>query len=157
KVREGSIAIDLMRPIPYPLSLLADNLGVALYNALVAVPALAVSLFFVHVSPPPDHLHLAAFAASVALAFLVVFSVNFLANLTAFWTLETFGLQFALQFAALLLSGVIVPVFFLPPGLAAAAEFLPFAAMYSAPLSIFIGAVTGGALWVTLGVQLGWA
>src|SRR5262249_36880419 len=80
-----------------------------------------------------------------------------LANLTAFWTLETFGLPFALQFAALLLSGVIVPVFFLPPGLGAIAQYLPFAAMFSAPLSIFIGQVNGATLWATLGMQAGWA
>jgi ABC-2 type transport system permease protein len=157
KVREGSIAIDLIRPIAFPVYLVADNLGTVLYNALIAMPALIVSLLFIQVFPPPDMLHLVAFSVSVPLSFLVVFAVNCLANFTAFWTLETFGLQFALQFAALLLSGVIVPVFFLPPGFGAVAQYLPFAAMFSAPLSIFIGQVSGAALWATLGIQAGWA
>ncbi len=156
KVRQGTIAIDLMRPVSFPLYLLADSLGGVLFRGFLAVPALGVSLVLTGLKPPPSAWLGIAFGLSLSLGFLVGFLINFITNLTAFWTMETFGLQFALQFAGLVLSGVVVPIWFLPAGLARVAAVLPFASVFSAPLSIYVGRVVDGELLHILGLQAGW-
>lgn len=156
RVREGSIATDLMRPVSFPVYLLADNVGSSLLRGTLVVPATLFALLVVGIAPPPTGYHGAIFLVSLALGFLVSFLLNFLANATAFWTLETFGLQFALQFAGLILSGVVVPVWFLPEAMASVVHLLPFAAVYSTPLSIFIGRLEGPTLWGRVALQVAW-
>lgn len=156
KVREGTIAFDLARPVSFPLYLLADAVGVALRNGVILLPALLLGLALVEPRGPASPTHALAFALSLALGFLVGFLLDFLTNLAAFWTLETFGLAYAQRFASLLLSGVVVPIWFFPPGLAEAARLLPFASIYGTPLSIFIGRVDGPALAGALALQAVW-
>lgn len=157
RLREGTIAVELMRPVFFPGRLLADALGVALFRGLLLVPASVFALWLIDIAPPPSPKHVVLFLVSIGLGFLVAFLINFLANLTAFWTLETFGLQFAIQFAALVLSGVLVPIWFLPRELAQVAHLSPFAAMFSTPLSIYIGRLEDAALGQALLFQVGWA
>lgn len=157
KVRDGEIVIDLMRPISFPVYLLADDLGATALNLLVAAPALAIAAAISYLAPPEGGAQLAAFAASVVLAYLVQFSLHVLISMSAFWTLETFGLHQAMQFAALLLSGVVVPLWFLPEGFSQVTRLLPFASVYSTPLSIYIGRLQGDGLLHALALQAGWA
>ena len=156
KVRQGTVAIDLMRPASFPLYMLADHLGAALFRGVLVLPALAVGVVLVGVQAPSSAPHAFAFAGSLALGFLVAFLLNFLANLAAFWTLETFGLQLTIQFAGLVLSGAVVPIWFFPPWLADVAHLLPFASVYGVPLSIYIGKLDGAALLWALALQAFW-
>jgi hypothetical protein len=55
KIREGTIATDLMKPISLPLYFFSDGVGMTLLHALLIVPALLVSLFIVHIDVPPPH------------------------------------------------------------------------------------------------------
>lgn len=155
KVREGFIATDLIRPVRFPLYLLADNAGAAILRLCVALPA---ALFAGVLLRPtlPSWPHAIAFGASVVLGFAVVFLLDLLANLTAFWTLETFGLQYMLRFAGFVLSGVFVPLWFFPDALRPVLFALPFASIQSTPLSIFVGRLDGVDVITALGVQIAW-
>jgi ABC-2 type transport system permease protein len=55
------------------------------------------------------------------------------------------------------LSGFLIPLAFLPPELAAVARALPFQALTSLPIEIFLGKQRGLDLAAALGVQLMWA
>ncbi|MGH2405875.1 MAG: ABC transporter permease [bacterium] len=157
RVRDGLIAIDMMRPVSFPLSLLADDLGATALNTALVGPALGLALALGHLLPPPSPAQATAFGASVALAYLVQVQLFVLFSMTAFWTLETYGLNLAMQFAALLLSGVMVPLWFLPDSVLQVARLLPFASVYSTPLSIYIGRLQGPSVLDALALQAGWA
>lgn len=157
KIRDGSIAIDFMRPISVPLYVFADAVGQTAFAALQIVPALLLSLLLVHVDGPPSAAAGLAFVASVALGFVVNYFIDLLMATITFWTMEIFGVQLMQQFIASLLSGSLVPLYFFPPFLQSLAFALPFAAVYNAPLSIYIGKVTGPAILATLGLQALWA
>ncbi len=156
KVRQGAVAIDLMRPASFPLYMLADHLGAALFRVLLVLPALAVGLALVDLQTPPTALHALSFVGSLALGFLVAFLLNFVVNMAAFWTLETFGLQLTIQFAGLVLSGAVVPIWFFPEWLADVARLLPFASVYGVPLSVYIGKLDGAALLWAMALQAFW-
>jgi ABC-2 type transport system permease protein len=158
RVREGSIATDLMKPISLPIYFFSDGFGQTLFHALTIVPALALALLFVHVDVP-SFATLAAFVVSFAFGYFVNFFLNFLMNLVAFWTLETFAIQLTVRWASDLLSGQIVPLDFFPGILGTIVQNLPFAAIYSTPLRIYIGelppsawagAIAAQAVWLVL-------
>jgi ABC-2 type transport system permease protein len=155
KVREGGIATDLMKPISLPLYWFSDGFGQTLFHALLIVPSLVLALLLVHVDLPSP-LVLGAFAISFAFGYLVNFCLNFLMNVVAFWTLETFAIQLMVRWAADLLGGQIVPLDFFPGILGKIVENLPFAAVYSTPLRIYIGELPPAAWPAAIGAQVLW-
>ncbi len=155
KIREGTIATDLMKPISLPLYFFSDGVGMTLLHAVLIVPALVLSLVIVRIDVPPAPV-LLAFAASFLLGYLVNFCLNFLMNCIAFWTLETFAIQLMVRWASDLLSGQIVPLVFFPGVLAKVVLALPFAAIYSTPLLIYLGRITPAQYAGAFAQQIGW-
>jgi ABC-2 type transport system permease protein len=155
KVREGTIATDLMKPIVLPFYFFSDGVGQTIFHALLILPALALSLFLVHIDVPSPTT-LAAFGVSFVLGYAVNFFLNFLMNTIAFWTLETFAIQLMVRWASDLLGGQILPLDFFPGVLGKIVENLPFAAIYSTPLRIYIGEVPPSAWPAAIASQLGW-
>ncbi|MBV8172661.1 MAG: ABC-2 family transporter protein [Candidatus Eremiobacteraeota bacterium] len=161
KIREGNIAIDLMRPISVPLYVFADTVGqagFALVQIAVALP-IAIGLLALtgtHVSAPASPLIALAFLVSVALGFLVNFFLDLLMATITFWTMEIFGFQLMVQFITSLLAGAVVPLQFFPSAVTAIAQASPFAAIYNAPLSIYLGKYQGPELLSTLALQAVW-
>jgi ABC-2 type transport system permease protein len=155
KLREGTIATDLMKPISLPLYFFADGVGMTLLHAVLIVPALVLSLLLVHIDVPPPHV-LAAFALSFLLGYLVNFMLNFLMNCVAFWTLETFAIQLMVRWVSDLLSGQIVPLIFFPGLLQKIVLALPFAAIYSTPLLIYLGTIPPSGYLAAFAAQAGW-
>jgi ABC-2 type transport system permease protein len=112
----------------------------------------------VHLNLPSSPVALLAFIASVALGFVVNFFLDLMMATITFWTMEIFGVQLMVQFISSLLSGSLVPLYFFPAGLLQQLAFAsPFAAIYNAPLSIYIGKVAGPQIMTTLGFQVMWA
>ena len=155
RVREGSIATDLMKPINLPLYFFSDGFGQTLLHALLILPSLALALFIVHIDVPPAPV-LLAFAVSFAFGYVVNFLLNFLMNAVAFWTLETFAIQLIVRWVSDLLGGQIVPLIFFPGVLQRVVLALPFAAVYSTPLLIYTGTIAPASYAAAFAAQLAW-
>jgi ABC-2 type transport system permease protein len=155
RVREGSIATDLMKPINLPLYFFSDGFGQTLLHAVLIVPSLLLALFIVHIDVPSPFV-LLAFALSFALGYVVNFLMNFLMNSIAFWTLETFAIQLIIRWVSDLLGGQIVPLIFFPGFLQKIVLALPFAAVYSTPLLIYLGNIPPNAYPAAFATQLAW-
>lgn len=138
KLHNGTIATDFMKPIVVPFYFFADGSGEVLFHALLIVPSLVFSLLIVHIDVPGP-LTLLAFFVSFALGYLVGFFVNFILNCTAFWTLEISAIQLIVTWVTDLFGGEIIPLVIFPAFLQKIAFALPFAAMFSTPLLIYVG------------------
>lgn len=137
KIREGTIATDLMKPISVPLYFFSDGFGQTLLHALLVIPSVFCSLLLVHIDVP-SALVFGVFVLSFLLGYLVNFFLNFLMNAVAFWTLETFAIQLIVRWVSDLLSGQIIPLTFFPGVFGRIVFALPFAAIYSTPLLIYV-------------------
>jgi len=155
KVREGTIATDLMKPISLPLYFFSDGLGQTLLHAVLVIPALLLALLMVHVDVPAPPV-IAAFLLSFLIGYGVNFFLNFLMNSIAFWTLETFAVQMIVRWASDLLSGQIIPLTFFAGVLGRVVFALPFAAIYSTPLLIYVGIIPPAQWTINFEVQLLW-
>ncbi|HXF33133.1 MAG TPA: ABC-2 family transporter protein [Candidatus Acidoferrales bacterium] len=155
KIREGTIVTDLLKPISLPFYFFSDGFGQAAFHAMTIVPSLLLALLIVRIDVPSPRVF-AAFALSFVLGYLVNFLVNFLMNSVAFWTLETFSVQLIVRWISDLLSGQIVPLIFFPAAVQSIMLSLPFAAIYSTPLLIYVGTIEPRGYAQALGGQLAW-
>ena len=140
KIREGTIATDLMKPISVPFYFFSDGFGQTMLHALLVIPSILFSLLLVHIDVPSAPVF-GMFMLSFFLGYLVNFFLNFLMNAVAFWTLETFAIQLIVRWVSDLLSGQIIPLTFFPGVFGRIVFALPFAAIYSTPLLIYVGVI----------------
>jgi len=113
KIREGTIATDLMKPISVPLYFFSDGVGQTLLHVVLVVPSLLCALLLVRIDVP-SAATFGAFLLAFAIGYGVNFFLNFLMNSIAFWTLETFAAQLIVRWASDLLSGQIIPLTLFP-------------------------------------------
>ncbi len=140
KVREGTIATDLMKPISVPFYFFSDGFGQTLLHALLVIPSILFALLLVRIDVPSATVF-GMFLLSFLIGYLVNFFLNFLMNAIAFWTLETFAVQLIVRWVSDLLSGQIIPLTFFPGVFGRIVFALPFAAIYSTPLLIYVGVI----------------
>jgi viologen exporter family transport system permease protein len=155
RIRDGSIATDLMKPISPALFFFSDGLGQTALHALLILPSLGFALLMVHIDVPNPSA-LVAFAVSFVVGYVVNFLLNFCMNCVAFWTLESFAVQLIVRWCSDLLSGQVIPLLFFPGILQQIVLALPFAAIYSTPLLIYIGKIPPDAYATSILIQLGW-
>jgi ABC-2 type transport system permease protein len=155
RIREGTIATDLMKPISVPLYFFSDGIGQTLLHALLVVPSLFCALLLVHIDVPPPATF-AAFVLAFVVGYGVNFFVNFLMNCIAFWTLETFAAQLIVRWVSDLLSGQIIPLTLFPGVVGRIVFALPFASIYSTPLLIYVGVIPPSQWGIAIAAQLAW-
>jgi len=155
QVREGTIAVSLMKPISLPGYFFADGFGNTALHAMLVIPSLLFALLLVHIDVPPPAT-LAVFALSFTIGYFVNFFVNFTMNAVAFWTLETFALQLIVRWVSDLLSGQIIPLTFVPGIFGRIVQALPFAAIYSTPLLIYVGVIPPSRWFLAIAIQVTW-
>jgi ABC-2 type transport system permease protein len=155
RLRDGSIATDMMKPISPALFFFSDGAGQTALHTLLILPSLGFALLMVHIDVPSP-LVAAIFLVSFAIGYLVNFLLNFCMNCIAFWTMETFAVQLIVRWCSDLLSGQIIPLLFFPGILQKIVLFLPFAAIYSTPLLIYIGRIPPAGYSGALVSQLAW-
>ncbi len=154
-LHDGSIATDFMKPISVPLYFFSDGTGEVLFHAVLIVPSLLLALLIVHIDVPSLPV-LGVFFVSFLLGYLVGFCLNFILNCIAFWTLEIQAVQLIVTWLTDLFGGEIIPLVIFPLFLQKIAFVLPFAAMFSTPLLIYVGVIRPDRYLEVLGVQLFW-
>jgi viologen exporter family transport system permease protein len=157
RIRDGSIATDLSRPLDPLRYWLSFDLGRAPYHFLyrgVAPFVVGALVFQLHYPSPLDAL---AFAVSVVLAIVVSLGFRFLYNLPAFWLLDIRGVVILVLSVNLFFSGAIVPLAYFPSWLGHLAQALPFAAILQTPVDIWLGKHHGRELAGVLALQVLWA
>ena len=159
KVRTGEVVTDLMKPVDFQLMLLATGVGTSFHTVLFnMLPKLL--LFYVGLSllVPSSILTVGFFILSVMLGYVILFSIEFLIGILAFWVVEIRGIYFAVIWGiSWFFSGYFLPLEHYPVLLAKIAEYLPFQAIIYSPTAIYVGRVTGKAMVRVFLIQLFWA
>ncbi len=157
RVRSGEIAVDLARPVDLQLSWWARDLGRAAFALPTrGLPPLVIGAVVMGVAFPQSWTAYPLGLFSLVLGVSISFTLRFLLNLIAFWTLDIRG-YLGLYIVLLgLLSGLYVPVHLFPGWLRTAAFASPFPAMFQSPIDVMSGRVLDGAALPVIGVQVLW-
>ncbi|MEN0061545.1 MAG: ABC-2 family transporter protein [Myxococcota bacterium] len=156
-VKSGQVAIQLLRPVDLYGSVLARRLALsAYYVGARMLPVLCIGGMAGLLSWP-DPTWLPAFVISVVLGAIIGTSILVLAEASAFWFESERGVRYLILGAAVLPSGLLVPVDFFGPWLEVVATVLPFAHSLYTPTRIWMGGLTGAEVGGLLALQGGWA
>ncbi|KAF3885959.1 MULTISPECIES: ABC transporter permease [Nostocales] len=137
-VRTGALAIQLIRPVSYPLYRLWTTLGerIVRFSLNMAVTVGLVLLFvgFIPISLTGLFLFLLALPLAFVLDFLGTFSVG----LAAFWLENTSGLMLIYSRIMMILGGMLLPLDLLPEQWQPLLKALPFASILYGPARLFV-------------------
>ncbi|AKG34167.1 ABC transporter permease [Paenibacillus durus] len=156
KVRDGSIVFDMQKPWDFEWMHFSKAAGVFLFSMIYTVIPQLVGVFLFFPIDYPAGVQAAAFAASVLLAFLLSFLINFIVGMTAILFTETWGIDMFKSVITDVCSGAMVPLWFFPDAVSRVLLWLPFQGIFNIPLSLFIGKITGTAVWEQLAFQAAW-
>jgi len=155
-VRDGSLAVRLLRPAPPLLGYAAENLAAMPLRAVVCVP-IAVVLFAgaARAYVPTDAVIWVAWALAMLGAWLLNVLVNLAIGCLAFYLESSFKVMDLYLAAFFLLSGYTVPLDVFPAGAQRVLELLPFHFQLGFPVELLTGAHGRGGALRLLAVQ--WA
>ncbi len=156
KVRNGSIAIDLIRPFPLKWYLFYQQLSENMFDFIfVGMPVLLVSGFMWSMSIP-GIVEFFFGVISLALAVFLTFSFQYAVGLLVFWFKDEVYSRMITGGIVELFSGSLVPLWFYPRAFRQVCEVLPFRFMVFEPISVFLGSYGLNGCLKVLGIQLFW-
>ncbi len=155
-IREGQVAIDLLRPMDLQARFYVDSAGSLALNLLIKTPLLIIAVIFFQVQLPRDVLTWLVFLVSLILGHAVMFFFDWIFSCLAFYSTETWGLSVVRVAVVTFFSGAIVPLPMMPPWLQAIANVLPFAQSIYVPVSFLSGVTPISAAPQAWLIQLAW-
>jgi ABC-2 type transport system permease protein len=156
-VTEGRIATELIKPIHYQLRHIAQAAGESCFRLILfTLPITVAALMLFPMKLPTHGLDFAFFFISALLAFLIFAEVNFMVGLCALGMKSILALIRAKYFLIELLSGLLIPITYIPAGLQKISSALPFQHISFTPLQIYLGKLRGWDMAEALGMQVGW-
>lgn len=161
EIRDGSIAMQLIKPISYTGRLFAQGLGGLFFESLFVVTPLVLvfsglGFAFVPGLALPGPAEWAAFALCILLAYILVFFFNLSFGFLAFYLKNLWGLGNFKYNVINILSGALIPLAFFPEAVQPVLKALPFSSLVHIPISALLGKLTGLELWQAWGMQLVW-
>ncbi|KIL39667.1 daunorubicin ABC transporter permease [Gordoniibacillus kamchatkensis] len=136
EIRDGSVAVQFIRPYSYVVVKMMQGLGEGLFRLLLfTTPGMVIVSLLFPVRLPADARLWAVFLVMLLFAFLINSQINIITGL---------------------FSGLILPISFFPGWAAGLLKVLPFQAITYLPSSVFTGKLAGAAVWQALGVQALW-
>ena len=155
-LRSGDIANRFLRPAGVYGQFAAEMVGAGLRDLLLFSLPLFCLAPLLGVNPLPASPGAALlFAGSLTLALLVAVALDFIfASIMVLLEHSVHTMMKIRSAVSVLLSGAVIPLALMPWGIGEVLDYLPFAALASAPLRIYTG--TGDALFL-LALQAFWA
>lgn len=157
KIWDGSIATELLRPTSFKGRMIAENLGNALFDLLFRfLPMLIIALLTVGMSPPAGPVMFLLFICSALLGFGVLWAISFAVQMTAFWLINIWSLLTIKNVFVNVLSGSMIPLWFMPEWMSGILRFTPFASIYFTPVQIYLGTLSYSEIAFQCGIQILW-
>ncbi len=142
RVRSGDIAVNLLKPLDINLTMMAETVGNNLFRIIARfIPSLLVSLLFFQILPPASLLNVLLMIISVVLGFLILYYIGYIISVLSFWFVNIWSFSTIKNVFIGVLSGTMLPLWFMPPWLNAFIRYTPFDVIYFAPIKIYLGQI----------------
>lgn len=157
KIIDGSVAMDLVKPIDFQKARLSETIGSSLVEGWIA--AIIITIFIViygGILIPGDTLTIILFLFSLIISLGIKFGIVYAFSLLCFWTTSSMGIAWSRAAITNLFSGALIPLTFFPEWLQSLSYALPFQGIVFIPASIFLGKIHGMEIIQLIGLQLFW-
>ena len=157
KINNGLISSDLLKPISFRLLVFSYNFGLAVFRIIMnLIPAVILSVIFFKLLPPFSLTMGICFLISLGLGYLVLYCLNFIVWLSAFWFYGTFSLVTIKDAIVVIMSGALIPLWFMPQWLYDFIKLTPFDSIYYIPISIYLGQIPSNEIIYSIVKQVFW-
>lgn len=157
KVRDGSITNEFLKPVNFIFRLLAENIGEGLFKIVFNfLPALAFTMLYTKLCPPKSFLHLVAMIFSVAFGYFILWLIGFIVQTWSFWLFSVWGIMTIKNVFVKILSGTLLPLWFMPEIIRKIIAFTPFESIYFTPVQIYLGEIQWTEIFSKIGIQAMW-
>lgn len=157
EIIQGTISTYLIKPADYQLLSLFRAMGLMLSNVLlITLPTLFI-VFGLFRMKGVFGINLLFLPVSLALAYVLSFSFDYIVGLTSFYNESVWGLSTVKKIVIMVFSGLLIPLQFFPEVLRRVLTYLPFQAIYHTPLSLITNPALTMADYVRMvGIQAVW-
>lgn len=156
KVRSGTIAMDLIRPISLKWYLFFEQLSDNIFNLLFVAGPVVILSALVWGIVVSDITYLILFVISTVLSVLLAFYFQYVIGLFAFWVKDGTYTRMITEGLLEVFSGAIIPIWFYPSILKNICDWLPFRLIVFEPIAIFLGKYPLPECTNLIGLQLMW-
>lgn len=156
EVADGSIAMNLLKPISYRGRILAISIGSLISSGLISVFPFIILFIASGWISWPGFGQFGLYFISLLLSFLNMFTFEFCYSILAFYTTYFFGLNMASMVIIKFFSGALIPLTFFPDVIAKVFRILPFASMNYTPVMIYLGKMTEQEIYINILIQVVW-
>ena len=158
EVKDGSIAMNLIRPINYERRMMFQGFGNAIYNFSIIFiwGAIGVTILLLKSNMTLSPLAILGYFISVICGLVINFYYSYIFGLLAFKLTNMWGLSQVMNAIIQLLSGLLIPITFFPIWAQKLINLTPFSSMIYTPTMIYLGKITGVEMWSSIFIQLIW-
>ncbi len=160
EIRDGTIAMRLMRPVSYNATFLFQELGNKIMTVGVLLVPIVVAVevirFLYTGEVQFNIINFLLYILSCVFAYMINFFFHICFGFIAFVIKYLWGANMMKNAIVGFLSGTIIPLAFLPDTLEQVFLFLPFASLNYTPVMVYMGMYNGLTLVYYLGLQLFW-
>lgn len=156
RVRDGQVAMDLIKPVDLMALYFGQSLGRTLFRVVFAtLPLLVLFSLFAGITPPPLEA-VAPFILAVLAGYLINFLLDYMIGMIAFYLGYNNGIRWGIRMVMNLTGGMVVPLSFMPAGLAKVFALSPTLYMFSQPVQIYLGRHPGLEAWAVAAQGMCW-
>jgi ABC-2 type transport system permease protein len=157
-IRDGQMNAFLVKPMNYLAYRMTLFVSTRLLYTLVTLPIVALIFFAFrrYLEWPNQWQTWILSVASVVLSALLQFLISYTIAMLAFWMLEISTVVFIIFGFEYFLSGHMFPLGFMPQVVQEVLKYSPFPYELYFPISIFMGKISGNALWEGFVIQCLW-
>lgn len=158
EVKDGSIAVNLLRPLSYEKRMFAQGLGNIFYSFVVIVVwgLIGVTIYLFKSGMSISFGQIIFYFISCILGILISFYYSYIFGLLSFKLTNMWGLSQVMGAIMKLLSGLLIPIVFFPSWAQGIFDLLPFKSMIYTPTMIYMGKLEKIEIIKSLGIQIIW-
>ena len=157
RIQNGSIANEMLLLVSIHGRMLADNLGNALFQLVFHfIPTVVISVWVIGIHAPASLVMFALFLLSAIFGYGVLWTISFALQMLAFWLINVWSIMTIKNVFINVLSGSMIPLWFMPEWMYGVLRFTPFSSIYFTPVQIYLGQLSLSEIIKGFGVQLVW-
>ncbi len=142
-VREGNIAVLLLKPFHLLGAYLAEDIGAIIVRAIsISLPIYLLAFLFLPVQLPITVLAIPLIFISYVLGLLILWLLSALIAMFTFVTMELGNMGVVKDMIVAILSGSMIPLWFFPENIEKILMMTPFPYTYQLPLGLYIGKIS---------------
>ncbi|MFH1896620.1 MAG: ABC-2 family transporter protein [bacterium] len=158
RIKDGDLAIDLLRPYSFIKQQMADELGYKVLSLFVVFPSYALLFLLVgsQISIDASLQNIVLFLLIVVLSFFLTFMFEFALCMVAFFTETAWWIFHIRMVTMFVFGGISFPLTFYPEKIQKILQFLPYQYFVFFPTQVLQGSYTPAIYWRSVGAMLFW-